>query len=144
MGKMLLGLAAAIAVAAFASPAAAGTPEEAFVGVPSSKGAVGTFGFDPTAIAGGGGVVFGGRVEHGVFIHGGNGDGRFKRFRGEGGGTSHGVWVNGGQWAQYNNQAFNSNSYNDWWHDSPRSQPAWVRNNQDCSRPYFQGNVLRC
>lgn len=138
MGKMLLGMAAAIAGSViFASPAVAGTPEDAFVGIPNANPPT-------TAIAGG--VQFGlGGGFHTGFGHGGFGDGDFKGVRRHrGSGASHGVWVNGGQWAQYNNEAFRSNSYNDWWHDSPRSQPAWVRNNQDCSRQWFAGDTLRC
>ena len=42
-----------------------------------------------------------------------------------------GVWINGGQWAQYNNETFRSDSYNDWWHERPwRAYPRWVRSNQ--------------
>ena len=134
MGKMLLGLAAAIAATAITTPAAAGTPEEPFVGIPNANVAVGNLG----------GVGF----INGVTVHAGfgSGSGGGHRFgRGSSSGSSSGVWVNGGEWAHYNNQTFNSNSYNDWWHEQPsHSQPAWVRNNQDCARPYFQGNVLTC
>ena len=43
------------------------------------------------------------------------------------------------------NRSWASDSYNDWWHDNPNhSQPAWVRNNQNCDRQYFAGDVLRC
>ena len=56
-----------------------------------------------------------------------------------------GIWVNAGEWARYNNRAFESDSYNDWWHDRPdRAYPAWVRNNQNCARQWFAGNTLRC
>ena len=55
-----------------------------------------------------------------------------------------GVWINAGEWARYNNEAFKSDSYNDWWHDRPdRAYPAWVRNNQPC-RPYWSGGGWRC
>ena len=65
--------------------------------------------------------------------------------RGGGSGSSHGVWVNGGQWAQYNNPAFKSDSYNDWWHDRPdRAYPAWMRNNKNCERQWYAGATLRC
>ena len=127
MGKMLLGLAAAIAVTAFATPAAAGTPEEPFVGFPN---------VNPSTLP-----VSGGSFHPG--FRGGFGDGRFdRRRRGDGG---LGVWVNGGEWARYNNRSFAPDAYNDWWHDEPNhSQPAWVRNNQDCQRQWFAGDTLRC
>jgi hypothetical protein len=135
MGKMLLGITAAIAVAALATPASA-KPD--FVGIPDAKATVGFSGMPAPGFAG---VTvhtgFGGGFGDGF-----GGDHRFDR---RSGGSSGGVWVNGGEWAHYNNQTFNSNSYNDWWHEQPsHSQPAWVRNNQDCARPYFQGNVLTC
>ena len=114
MGKMLLGLAAAIAVTALATPAAAGTPGEPFVGYPNANN-------NPCVFSGGG----------------------FQVRRSDG--SSGGVWVNGGEWAHYNNRTFSADSYNDWWHDNPNhSQPAWVRNNQNCDRQYFAGDVLRC
>src|SRR4051794_27690477 len=44
----------------------------------------------------------------------------------------------GGEWALYNNRSWNSDSYNDWWHDQPwRAYPAWTRHNQDCQRQWF-------
>jgi hypothetical protein len=136
MGKMLLGLTAAIAVMAITTPATAGTPEEPFVGIPNAKGAVGTLGFDPTV--GGGGFHVG-------IGHPGFGDNRFDRGRGHGGSSDLGIWVNGGQWAQYNNRTFESDSYNDWWHDRPdRAYPAWMRNNRDCARQWYAGSTLRC
>ena len=122
MGKMLLGLAAAAAAMAGAAPAVAGTPEEPFVAIPNVNGAVGTFNGAINVHPG-----FGG---HGnSFGRGGNG----------------GLWVNGGEWARYNNQSFASDGFNGWWHDRPdRAYPAWMRNNQDCSRQWFAGNALRC
>lgn len=55
-----------------------------------------------------------------------------------------GVWISAGEWARYNNEAFKSDSYNDWWHDRPdRAYPAWVRNNQPC-RLYWSGGGWRC
>ena len=129
MGKMLLGLAAAIAVTALATPAAAGTPGEPFVGYPNANN-------NPSVFSGGGFQV---GVGNGGFQ---NGDRRFDR---RSDGSSGGVWVNGGEWAHYNNRTFSADSYNDWWHDNPNhSQPAWVRNNQNCDRQYFAGDVLRC
>lgn len=51
----------------------------------------------------------------------------------------------GGEWALYNNRSWESDSYNDWWHDRPdRAYPAWMRRNQDCQRPWFAGNTLTC
>ena len=51
----------------------------------------------------------------------------------------------GGEWAAHNNRSWDSDSYNDWWHDRPdRAYPAWVRRNQDCQRPWFAGNTLTC
>ncbi len=131
MGKMLLGLAAAIAVTALATPAAAGTPGDPFVGFPN---------VNPSTLPVSGGslhVGFGGGFD-------GFGDRRFDRRRSDGS-SSGGVWVNGGEWAHYNNRPFAADSYNDWWHDNPNhSQPAWVRNNQGCERQWFAGDTLRC
>jgi hypothetical protein len=51
----------------------------------------------------------------------------------------------GGEWALYNNRSWAPDSYNDWWNDRPdRAYPAWMRNNQDCQRQWFSGDVLRC
>jgi hypothetical protein len=51
----------------------------------------------------------------------------------------------GGQWALYNNRSWAPDSYNDWWHDNPsRAYPAWMQRNQDCARPWFSGDTLRC
>jgi hypothetical protein len=85
------------------------------------------------------------RPSGGVQVNVGTGfaDYRFDRVRRRGGGDF-GIWVNGGEWARHNNRAFESDSYNDWWHDQPwRSQPAWVRNNQGC-RQYWSGGGWRC
>jgi hypothetical protein len=131
MGKMLLGLAAVAAVAATA-PASAGTPEEPFVGVPNVNATVGTVGgAQPGFVIGPGG--------HPSFS-----GGHFGR-SGRSSGSGNGVWINGGQWAQYNNEAFKSDGYNDWWHINPeRAYPAWMRNNQDCARQWYAGSTLRC
>jgi len=133
MGKMALGLAAGIAAALITAPAAAGTPEEPFVGVPNVNATVGTLGgAQPGFVVGPGG-------HHPGFGHGS------KFGRGSSAGGSGGVWINGGQWAQHNNPAFKSDSYNDWWHDRPdRAYPAWMRNNQNCARQWYAGNMLRC
>ncbi len=59
-------------------------------------------------------------------------------------GDGFGGWY-GGEWALYNNRTWESDSYNDWWHDNPeRAYPAWMRRNQDCSRQWFSGDTLRC
>lgn len=71
------------------------------------------------------------------FKHGGRNRG------GDGGGN--GIWVNGGEWAQHNNRSFDSDAFNDWWHDRPdRAYPAWMRGNQQCQRLWYAGSELRC
>ena len=41
--------------------------------------------------------------------------------------------------------AWQSDSFNDWWHDRPdRAYPRWVGNNQSCQRKWFAGDTLRC
>jgi hypothetical protein len=52
---------------------------------------------------------------------------------------------NGGEWALYNNRSWQPDSYNDWWHDRPdRAFPQWMSHNQDCARPWYSGDTLRC
>jgi hypothetical protein len=52
---------------------------------------------------------------------------------------------NGGEWALYNNRTWQSDSYNDWWHDHPwRSFPRWVSQNGACNRQWYSADVLRC
>lgn len=124
MRALLLGCAAAIGACLMASaPALA---KEPFVAFPDAK---------PNP-----GIAVSGGIE--VGIGSGFGDHRFdRRRRGDG---NLGIWVNGGEWALHNNRSFQSDSYNDWWHDQPwRSQPAWVRNNQGC-RAYWSGGGWRC
>jgi hypothetical protein len=123
MGRTLLGV-AAIAACLVTTPAVAGGPDG-----------------------------FGGR--DGVFV-GGNGfgfsfgDGRRndRRDRHDRRGDDEiGIWVNSGEWAQYNNRTFESDSFNGWWHDRPdRAYPAWVRNNQNMQncRLYWAGGGWRC
>ena len=77
-----------------------------------------------------------GRSSHGVRIHSGGDFDRVRsgdfdrrdrrRHRGDSDVIlSH--W--GGEWALYNNRSFESDSYNDWWHDRPdRSYPRWLSN----------------
>ena len=58
---------------------------------------------------------------------------------------STGTWVDGGEWALYNNRSWESDSYNDWWHDQPwRSYPRWVSKNEDCQRLWWSGGGWRC
>jgi hypothetical protein len=50
----------------------------------------------------------------------------------------------GGEWARYNNRSWDSDSYNDWWHDQPwRSYPRWL-NNDKCERMWYSADTLRC
>ena len=50
-----------------------------------------------------------------------------------------------GEWARYNNRTWESDSYNDWWHDQPwRSYPKWVSTNQNCDRMWWSGGGWRC
>jgi hypothetical protein len=122
MKIMLLGVAAAIAATSLAAPAAA-REGRAFVGIP----------------AGHSGHMNG-------QAHGGwrRGDGNRDR-RSLNQGLVAGDWYGGEEWAIDNNRAWDSDSYNDWWHDQPwRAYPAWMRNNQDCQRRWFSGDTLRC
>ena len=58
---------------------------------------------------------------------------------------STGTWIDGGEWAVYNNRSWESDSYNDWWHDQPwRSYPRWVSKNEDCQRQWWSGGGWRC
>ncbi len=85
--------------------------------------------------------------------HGPRRDGpRYDRRSGDrGNGYADTVFVNeGGAWAAYNNQGWQSDSFNDWWHDQPwRSYPRWVveaRQRGTCSpdRMWWSGNGLHC
>ena len=50
----------------------------------------------------------------------------------------------GGEWALYNNRSWESDSYNDWWHDQPmRSFPRWVTSGM-CERKWYSADILRC
>jgi hypothetical protein len=80
----------------------------------------------------------------GPVIVGGNGYGGPGHFRRN---DQIGIWVNAGEWAKYNNRAFESDGFNGWWHDRPdRAYPAWVRNNQIMQnfRLYWAGGGWRC
>jgi hypothetical protein len=53
----------------------------------------------------------------------------------------------GGEWALYNNRSWESDSYNDWWHDRPdRAFPRWVRHNRNCApdRMWWSGEGWHC
>ena len=95
-------------------------------------------------------------ASHGVRIHSGTDfagpRGRFGDFdrgdrrdrRGHRGDTD--VILNswGGEWALYNNRSFESDSYNDWWHDRPdRAYPRWVSKG-GCDRLWWGGGGWRC
>jgi hypothetical protein len=44
-----------------------------------------------------------------------------------------------------NNRHWDSDSYNDWWHDQPwRSYPRWLQNNERCERMWWSGGGWRC
>ena len=88
---------------------------------------------------------------HGTHFHDGHdgeggGDGRHVRHdRGDRCQSDVVLSYYGGEWAEHNNRGWDSDSYNDWWHDRPdRAYPAWMRRNQDCQRPWFAGNTLTC
>ena len=55
-----------------------------------------------------------------------------------------------GEWALYNNRSWNSDSYNDWWHDRPdRAYPRWVqeqrsRGSCDPDRMWWSGSGWHC
>ena len=81
-----------------------------------------------------------------VTVHRGGGfdnrwrDGRFRHDRGE-----VDLVTYGGEWALYNNRSWESDSYNDWWHDRPeRAYPRWMMNNQNCARMWWSGGGWRC
>ena len=55
-----------------------------------------------------------------------------------------------GDWARYNNRSWESDSYNDWWHDRPdRAYPRWVqqqRTQASCEpdRMWWSGTGWHC
>ena len=55
-----------------------------------------------------------------------------------------------GEWALYNNRAFDPDSYNDWWNDRPdRAFPRWVREQHargtcDPDRMWWSGSGWHC
>jgi hypothetical protein len=135
MRVMLLGFAAplALAVAMPAAPAAAQNVTQFSDSGNGSRDSRGNFG----DFVGGGGGRFQGCD--------GVRDGRGRRGRGGSCDISVGTWVNAGEWALYNNRTWESDSYNDWWHDRPdRAYPRWMSNNQNCQRQYWSGGGWRC
>ena len=136
MRPQLLGVAAAVAAIAIpATPALADGSNAPFAG----------FGSAP---------AFSGNAQSGVRvrIHRGgnwseNGDHRrhHRRDRGDAIVVGDPWGWNSGQWALYNNRTFDSDSYNDWWHDQPsRAYPRWMSQNLGCDKPWYSGDVLRC
>ena len=51
-------------------------------------------------------------------------------------------------WGWYDpnlNSSWNSDSFNDWWHDRPdRAYPRWVWHNDNCDRMFWAGGGWRC
>lgn len=103
-------------------------------GVPEAKSTVGTL---PPSFGRPGGPGFDGCTSRG--------DRHIRRDRGFADcGSGVAGWY-GGEWAEYNNRSWESDSYNDWWHDRPdRAFPRWMSRNQDCARQWYAGNVLSC
>jgi len=81
-----------------------------------------------------------GNVRH----HPGDGN-RHDRGRHGRGGADGGGW--GGWYDPDFNRSWDSDSFNDWWHDRPdRAYPRWVQHNEGCdeSRMWQGGGVWRC
>jgi hypothetical protein len=138
MRPYLLGVAAAAAAIAFpAAPASADSSSAPFA----------AFGSAPAFSQNQGGIPV--RIHRGTGVRHDNGDrDRHRRHRRGGGDTivlDDGFGWYGDQWARWNNRTFESDSYNDWWHDQPwRSYPRWTSQNLGCDRPWYSGDVLRC
>jgi hypothetical protein len=137
MRPQLLGVAAAAAAIAFpATPALAdssNTPFAAFGSAPAFSGNTQS------------GIPV--RIHRGTRHDNGDGDhrGHHRRGRGDTIVIGDGYGWNDGQWALYNNRTFESDSYNDWWHDQPsRAYPRWMSQNLGCEKPWYSGDVLRC
>jgi hypothetical protein len=132
-------------MAAIAFPAAPALAEESS----SSSAPFAAFGSAP-AFSGNsqGGIPV--KIHRGTGIwhdNGGNGDHR-RRNRRDRGDTiivGDGFGYYGGEWARWNNRTFESDSYNDWWHDQPwRSYPRWTTQNLGCDKRWYSGDILRC
>ena len=91
------------------------------------------------------------RTSNGVRIHSGSGHAQpgFDRLERRDRRRSRGADVvigdfGGGEWALYNNRAFEPDSYNDWWHERPwRSYPRWITAG-GCDRLWWGGGEWRC
>ena len=140
MRLMLLGLAASIA--AFAIPAtSAGAEDMGFAAGPLLDSH-----HDGGFHGGTLGTPRGNRFECAAGRDGSRNHGRRDRRVIE---CSSGIWVNGGEWALYNNRTFDSDSYNDWWHDRPdRAFPRWVQEQRGgpCTedRMWWSGSGWHC
>ena len=131
MRPQLIGVAAAMAAIAFpAAPAAAESSSAAYAGFGNSP----AFEAIPPV-----------RIHRGFNDSRHHGDRRHHRR-----GRSDTIVVGdgfgyGGEWARWNNRTFESDSYNDWWHDKPwRSYPRWTTQNLGCDKPWYSGDILRC
>ena len=133
MRPQLLGVAAAVAAIAFpTAPSLAEPSSAAYAGFGTSQ----AFEAIPPV-----------RIHRGNRnVRHDNGDHRrHRRDRGDTIVVGDGFGWNDGQWALYNNRTFESDSYNDWWHDQPwRAYPRWMSQNLGCDRSWYSGDVLRC
>ena len=142
MRPQLVGVAAAVAAIAF--PAAPAQAES------SSNAPFAAFGAAPAFSQAQSGVQV--RVHRGARNwDGGDGNrGDHRRHRRDRGGddtivVGDGWGYYGGEWSLYNNRSWESDSYNDWWHDQPwRAYPRWTTQNLGCERQWYSGDVLRC
>jgi hypothetical protein len=138
MRPQLLCVAAAVAAIALpATPALAGSSDAPFAGFGSAPAFAGVQAGVPVRIHRGSG-----------HSNGHNGD-RHRRDRDNRGDTlvvgDGWGWNDGGQWALYNNRSWESDSYNDWWHDQPwRAYPRWMSQNLGCDKRWYSGDILRC
>ena len=126
----------------------------AVIAFPSSGGAQGWAGAAFTAGPAFASQSTGVAVHHGQSSFSGSfASGDFRHHRGDGRrdhrGNRGGDAFFGG-WGYYDpdfNRSWDSDSYNDWWHDRPdRAYPRWVQHNQDCApeRMWQGGGVWRC
>jgi hypothetical protein len=137
MRPQLLGVIAAVAAIALpATPAVAGSSKAPFAGFGSAPAFAGVQSGVPVRIHRGSGNR-----------HGHDGD-RHRRHRSDRGDTivvGDGWGWSDGQWALYNNRSWESDSYNDWWHDQPwRAYPRWMSQNLGCDKRWYSGDILRC
>ena len=79
----------------------------------------------------------------GAAIFGGGGGHHGRRHHGRGNDVIVGGW--GGYYDADVNRSWDSNSFNDWWHDRPdRAYPRWVQHNDNCERVFWVGEGWRC